>query len=731
MKLAVDGADKRPASKQGSTSKLYKVKKGVAIKGGSGSNIELTTVHNQTLDLDDETDRLDHTRVNNAARSRVSVMNAETVNNPPVNLLSCSTLGEGKDKIITVSNSRGRELNPAKEEERQFAARSRVSIMNAETVNNPLLNYETEGTGQGCKAEFPITSQDFFKEEETRTKGEHLQERNHSVKPLGPSAASLAEMAVVESAAKAANTELDSKAENVAEAVSTQVEAAEETLTALQEQLEAAAQTNEGGESVGLEALETNGEKMFHLFVHLILASWALRKYTSLMPNNSMLSCQVAFIASAPLYKPFAVSMWVVLMACCSYCHWALRRGYSPKDLAGIQPGEEPFHGGWFFFCCLCFTTLLFTAWMVCASPLVPLAVAFLPVTLFFVVLVPFSVIGLPLLTIAAVKQWAMGSRSQEDQEEGTDYNNAEQQQAFSLLLLKVTTAQVISTLVAMTWFIGFYTNEDTWSGYMSKIASELYVGINFFTMDFYISLEWPDLDLSFTLPLMVSLGALAFQYGLLLFKWLDQRKGFFEWGSGDDSTTRRSWVPFAFQSGKEGQTELHRGHPGTWLIYTLSFGTLSVSYGLEKLMMLLLPIIYKIRVWLLKSRNIQKFVSWLASEKPSHINLLCNTAADRLDTRSHPHVQDALVVQTVKNNPGLTVLDLSHCPNLSGLGLKQVLELAQHLVSLDISSCMLGAAGSEKIVAEAIKVTTNAIASVVLVPFSWLNCCCLLLSTG
>jgi hypothetical protein len=69
-----------------------------------------------------------------------------------------------------------------------------------------------------------------------------------------------AEMAV-ESAAKAANTKLDSKAGNVAEAVNTQVEVAEETLTTLQGQLEAEAQTNEGGESVGLEALETNGEK--------------------------------------------------------------------------------------------------------------------------------------------------------------------------------------------------------------------------------------------------------------------------------------------------------------------------------------------------------------------------------------------------------------------------------------------------------------------------------------
>jgi hypothetical protein len=556
-----------------------------------------------------------------------------------------------------------------------------------------------ETTGQGCEA-VPITSQDLFKEEETRKKGEHLQERNHSVKPLGPLAASLAEMAV-ESAAKAANTKLDSKAENVAEAVNTRVEAAEETFTALQEQLEAEAQTNEGGESVGLEALETNGEKMFHLFVHLILASWALRKYMSLMPNSSTFSCQVAFIASAPLYKPFAVSMWIVLMACCSYCHWALRRGYSPKDLAGIQPGEEPFHGGWFFFCCLCFTTLLFMAWLVCASPLVPLVVAFLPVTLFFVVLVPFIVIGLPLLTIAAVKKWAMGSRSQEDQEEGTDYNNAEQQQAFSLLLLKVTAAQVIGTLVAMTWFIGFYTNEDTWSGYMSKIASELYVRINFFTVDFYISLEWPDLDLSFTLPLMVSLGALVFQYGLLLFKWLDQRKHFFEWGvSGDDSITRRSWVPFAFDSGKEGQTELHRGHPGTWVIYTLSFGTLGVSYGLEKLVMLLLPVIYKIRVWLLQ--HINDFVEWSTDEERpwrccgcAAIDLDWDTAADALDTGSYPHVQDALVVQTVKNNPGLTVLNLSHCPNLSGLGVKQLLELAQHLVSLDISSCMLGAAGA------------------------------------
>jgi hypothetical protein len=70
VKLAADGAEKRPASKQGSTSKLYKVKKGAAIKGlkgGSDSTIELTTVQNQKLDLNDETDRLCHIQANNDA----------------------------------------------------------------------------------------------------------------------------------------------------------------------------------------------------------------------------------------------------------------------------------------------------------------------------------------------------------------------------------------------------------------------------------------------------------------------------------------------------------------------------------------------------------------------------------------------------------------------------------------------------------------------------------------
>jgi hypothetical protein len=192
----------------------------------------------------------------------------------------------------------------------------------------------------------------------------------------------------------------------------------------------------------------------------------------------------------------------------------------------------------------------------------------------------------------------------------------------------------------------------------------------------------------------------------LLLFKWLDQRKGFFDWGvSGGDSNTRRSWVPFAFESGKDGQTELHPGHPGTWLIYTLSFATLGVSYSLEKLMILLLPIIYKIRVWLLKNRNIRTFVRRLMCESKQYdrsqgrynydTDRRWDKAADSLDTGSHPHVQDALVIQGVKNNPDLTALNLSHCPNLSGLGVKQVLEQAQRLVSLDISSCMLGAAGA------------------------------------
>jgi hypothetical protein len=177
----------------------------------------------------------------------------------------------------------------------------------------------------------------------------------------------------------------------------------------------------------------------------------------------------------------------------------------------------------------------------------------------------------------------------------------------------------------------------------------------------------------------------------LLLFKWLDQRKGFFDWGvSEGDSKTRRSWVPFAFESGKEGQTELQPGHPGTWLICTLSFGTLGVSYGLEKLMILLLPTVYKMRVWMLFLIDCLVYIVTCTC-----INLKWDAAAEAFHTGSCPHVQDALVVQSIKNNPHLSVLDLSHCPNLSGFGVKQVLEQAQRLVSLDISSCMLGATGA------------------------------------
>jgi hypothetical protein len=90
-KLAADGAEKRPASKQGSTSKLYKVKKGAAIKSGS---------------------------------DRVSIKNADTVNNPLVNL-SCSTVEEEEGKIATLPHSKGSELlNPAEQEEERAAGGS-------------------------------------------------------------------------------------------------------------------------------------------------------------------------------------------------------------------------------------------------------------------------------------------------------------------------------------------------------------------------------------------------------------------------------------------------------------------------------------------------------------------------------------------------------------------------------------------------------------------------------
>jgi hypothetical protein len=77
--------------KSGAVNNPANVNPNVNVKGGSGSN--------KKLDLDDASDRLGHTRMDYAARSRVSIKNAETVNNPLVSL-SGSTPGEGEDKIV-------------------------------------------------------------------------------------------------------------------------------------------------------------------------------------------------------------------------------------------------------------------------------------------------------------------------------------------------------------------------------------------------------------------------------------------------------------------------------------------------------------------------------------------------------------------------------------------------------------------------------------------------------
>jgi hypothetical protein len=87
-------------------------------------------------------------------------------------------------------------------------------------------------------------------------------------------------------------------------------------------------------------------------------------------------------------------------------------------------------------------------------------------------------------------------------------------------------------------------------------------------------------------------------------------------------------------------------------------------------------------------------------------------------------------------SDKSLTELDVSGM----GFGVEGAKVVAQYisdngaLTSLNLSSNALKAEGA-KIVVEAIKVTVCAIA-VVLAPFScpsdhWLNCCCLLLSTG
>jgi hypothetical protein len=172
--------------------------------------------------------------------------------------------------------------------------------------------------------------------------------------------------------------------------------------------------------------------------------------------------------------------------------------------------------------------TLLFVLWAFFAAQLLPLALVFFPATLAIVLLVPLLLIGLPLLLIRSVK--AFVDKRIQGQQQGTAPAN---ENGLSLLLLKVTAAQVFGTIIAMTWFIGYYTQQNTWSGYMSEIMDKLSISFGFFdflSFDFDFAFSWPNMDWEFRLPLAISAGTLVLQYGVLLFKWLDRKK-FFDQG--------------------------------------------------------------------------------------------------------------------------------------------------------------------------------------------------------
>jgi hypothetical protein len=109
---------------------------------------------------------------------------------------------------------------------------------------------------------------------------------------------------------------------------------------------------------------------------------------------------------------------------------------------------------------------------------------------------------------------------------------------------------------------------------------------------------------------------------------------------------------------------------------------------------------------------------------------------ADKLQDIDHAVRSNRLRPIHEDSNKSLSEIDLSS----RYLDAKDAIVVAEYikdigaLTLLNLSSNSLKAEGG-KIVAEAIKVTNNAMA-VVLVPFSclsdhWLNCCCLLLSTG
>jgi hypothetical protein len=293
------------------------------------------------------------------------------------------------------------------------------------------------------------------------------------------------------------------------------------------------------------ERTSTIGYAAMHLALSLVAIS-SYSDHTGLAVTGDSLECRAATVLVLPLYTPFTISMWKVLMVVVDYVNWVQSRKLTPKQVVdeGAIPAElRPVDRNFVMDVVFYVSGVLLGIWACSAFVFAPALVGFFPVVLVLLLVCPLVLLMCPLWLASWLRKWA--STKKEKKAKVMDLLVAEPK-----LLLKVGMMQTMTTMICMGWFGGVYYGSQSWL----DAVQEVFRAVPSFAVGFpKLLVEWPNFFFKFSwwqiqwpskYVLVASLAAIGMELWLKGFqafsKWQGDRGG----GQGENSSRTRGRCP-------------------------------------------------------------------------------------------------------------------------------------------------------------------------------------------
>jgi hypothetical protein len=163
------------------------------------------------------------------------------------------------------------------------------------------------------------------------------------------------------------------------------------------------------------EMAQAIGFTLIHLGLALWVAADYYHKINTVVIGQSIM-CQASKVLVMPLFTPFAVSMWNVLMTVTNYVHWENSRRKTPKDVEEndlIPAPLRPVHRNILATVVLLTTAAALSIWACAALIVAPALFGFFPIVLILLLAVPMIVLVLPLQLVSSIWSFIPDSAAQ------------------------------------------------------------------------------------------------------------------------------------------------------------------------------------------------------------------------------------------------------------------------------------------------------------------------------